>query len=476
MISRTIKDFDHWRNEARRLIADSVAPHDVQLHQDDGQQLLFGDIEQGDAHPSQATPKQTFSVTQAFLSLAQAVSYHRHPKRWDLLYRVLWRITNDHPRLLEISTDDDVMRLNQMEKQVRRDAHKMKAFVRFRRIMSDQNEQFIAWHRPDHRIVRKVAPFFSRRFKGMNWAIFTPDESVVWDQKTLTYGKGVPRRKTPQFDELEELWKTYYRSIFNPARVKVKMMKSEMPVRYWDTMPESELIAELLLEAPRRVDAMIEQHEGFGKTALDFFHIDHAADLTLESLKHQASRCQACDLYKDATATVFGVGPADAKIVILGEQPGDQEDIAGQPFVGPAGQLLDQALKDAGLSRSDLYLTNIVKHFNFTHTVIDGQQRRLHKKPGAREVRCCRPWFDAEWSLLTDAQVLVCLGATAAKAIIDPGFKISRQRGEPVATDYCKRTIATWHPSAILRSATVDDQRKKREQLTYDLRVAANGI
>ena len=138
-----------------------------------------------------------------------------------------------------------------MQKAVTRDVHKMKAFVRFRRVeSSDDSENYIAWHRPDHRIVRLAAPFFARRFKGMNWTILTPDESVTWDQNDLHYGPGVPASEAPDDDVLEELWKTYYASIFNPARVKVATMKREMPVRHWPTLPEAELIEELLQQAP----------------------------------------------------------------------------------------------------------------------------------------------------------------------------------------------------------------------------------
>ena len=475
MRSLTIKHFEHWRTEARRLILSDVRPESIQLIENDGQRSLFGDAEDVGEASSEKNEKATkpFSVSKAFMTLAQTVSYHRNKNRWDLLYRTLWRLTHDQPRLLEVTTDDDVYQLTIMEKQVRRDAHKMKAFVRFRRIESDGVEHFIAWHRPDHRIVGKVAPFFARRFNGMNWTILTPQESAVWNQQELVFGAGVPRNAAPQSDELEELWKTYYRSIFNPARVKVKMMKSEMPVRYWDTMPEAEIIADLLHEAPQRVETMIEQHEGFDKTAADFFTIGDAGNLTLETLNQRASACQACDLYKDATQTVVGVGPVSAKIVLLGEQPGDREDLSGKPFVGPAGQVLNEALLAAGIDRDAVYITNVVKHFK--HTTTDsagGGKQRLHKKPNAREVRCCRPWFDAEWSLLTEAEVLVCLGATAATAIIGPGFKVSKQRGNSFGSDYCDRTIATWHPSAILRTQNGETRKEKVAQLVADLKLA----
>jgi DNA polymerase len=196
-------------------------------------------------------------VSAAFLKLARSVACHRDPRRWDLLYRLLWRLTHDEPRLLEVVTDDDVYRTRTWEKQVRRDAHKMRAFVRFRRCERDGQPWYIAWHRPDHRVVRTVAPFFADRFSSMKWSILTPDESVSWDLQQLVFGPGMPRDAAPQADELESMWLTYYGSTFNPARVKLAAMRAEMPVRHWPTLPETQVIGRLLDEAPQRVAEMV---------------------------------------------------------------------------------------------------------------------------------------------------------------------------------------------------------------------------
>ena len=167
---------------------------------------------------------------------------------------------------------------------------------------------------------------------------------------------------------------------------------------------------------------------------------------TLATLAEAAKQCRACDLHCHATQVVFGRGPQTARMVIVGEQPGDQEDIAGEPFVGPAGEVLNRAFEAAGIDRQQLYITNVVKHFKFERS----GKRRLHKRPDSREIRACRPWFEAEWSQL-QASVLVCLGATPATALINPGFRIQQQRGQWVASKYCPHTLATWHPSSILR-------------------------
>lgn len=356
---------------------------------------------------------------------------------------VLWRLTTSEPHLLKIITDDDVCRLHLMEKAVRRDVHKMKAFVRFRKLITTDDERFVAWHCPDYRIVRVVAPFFARRFPAMNWAILTPDESVSWDQNCLSYGPGHSRRDAPDADELEDLWRTYYGSIFNPARIKMNAMIREMPVRHWATLPEAEIINDLLNDAPRRVAEMVARQEGHSRSAAD--HLP--AVPTWESLREAAAQCRGCDLFRDATQTVFGEGPLNAQIVFVGEQPGDQEDLAGRPFIGPAGKVLDDAVQRAGLNRSEIYVTNAVKHFKFEPT----EKSRLHKKPSAREITACRPWVNAELALI-QPQILVCLGATAAQSIIGPEFSITRQRGVFVDSATCDQTIATYHPSAVLRS------------------------
>ena len=173
-----IDDFDDWRSVARGLIASNAPPAEIQLVENDGQQSLFAT---GADNYAKDTNTSSFRVPREFISLAKTIGYHRNANRWNLLYRTLWRLKNEQPHLLEIETDADVHRLSTMEKQVRRDVHKMKAFVRFRKVEREGKVFFVAWHQPDHRIVRRVAPFFSRRFAGMNWTILTPDESVTWD-------------------------------------------------------------------------------------------------------------------------------------------------------------------------------------------------------------------------------------------------------------------------------------------------------
>ena len=194
------------------------------------------------------------------------------------------------------------------------------------------------------------------------------------------------------------------------------------------------------------------------------------ARATLTVLRERASECAACDLYKMATQTVFGEGRAHARIVLVGEQPGDKEDLAGRPFVGPAGKLLDSALQAAGIDRNDAYVTNIVKHFKWEPR----GKRRIHKKPNAMERAACRPWFDAEVAALKP-YVVVCLGATAAQALLGRDFKVTKRRGEIILDSAIAPVVmATIHPSAILRAPDEDARHEEMRHFIDDLKVAAD--
>jgi uracil-DNA glycosylase len=190
---------------------------------------------------------------------------------------------------------------------------------------------------------------------------------------------------------------------------------------------------------------------------------------TLKAVREAAKGCRACDLHKHATQTVFGEGPARAQVMMVGEQPGDAEDLAGHPFVGPAGQLLDRALADAGIDRTLVYVTNVVKHFKFEPR----GKRRIHAKPNSAEIAACRAWLDTEIALVKP-RVLVCLGATAAQALIGRAFKVSRQRGTFVPSPLAPRVTATVHPSSILRAPDDTSRRAEMQLFVRDLkRVAA---
>lgn len=193
--------------------------------------------------------------------------------------------------------------------------------------------------------------------------------------------------------------------------------------------------------------------------------------LTLSSLQSAASTCRGCDLYQNATQTVFGEGLKRARLMFIGEQPGDKEDLAGEPFVGPAGRLLDRGLEAAGIDRDEAYITNVVKHFKF----VERGKRRIHKKPNMSEIRACRPWLDAELSVVRP-EAVVALGATAAQALFGPEFKVSLQHGERVESELAPFATATVHPSSILRSRDDAARRAAMTEFTKDLEAVARHL
>jgi probable DNA metabolism protein len=443
-----VENFQDWREKARALVAGRVRPEDVRFT-DGLQDSLFAD----EPMPA-AGSRGRISVPRAFLARAEIVSLHRDAKRWDLLYQALFRVVND-------GLPNEPDELLAMEQAVSRDIHKMHAFVRFRKIVGDDGQaQYIAWYRPDHHIVKHVAPWFAERFGAMHWAILTPDVSAYWDTKTLRFGDGVPRSAAPQEDELEELWRSYYASIFNPARVNVRAMTREMPVRHWSTMPEAALIPALVSNARGREQQMRERAPA---SAEPFVPV--GAELPVLAAAVRA--CRGCELYACATQPVFGEGPERARLMLVGEQPGDQEDLHGRPFVGPAGQLLDRALQEAGVDRSSVYVTNAVKHFKFE----ERGKRRIHKKPDGGEVAACRPWLTAEIERV-DPQLIVALGATAALSLGGREFAIQKERGRMMPLPGGRQLLITVHPSFLLR---VPDAAKAAEfaRFVQDLRLTA---
>ena len=191
------------------------------------------------------------------------------------------------------------------------------------------------------------------------------------------------------------------------------------------------------------------------------------ATSSLKTLEKAARTCKACHLYKRATQTVFGEGPKAATLMLLGEQPGDQEDLAGRPFVGPSGKMLERALEEAGIKRDEVYVTNTVKHFKWEPP----GKRRIHQKPNSRETAACRPWLEAELRIV-GPKLLVCLGATAAQALFGPSFRVTRERGKVLSSELAPRVLATVHPSSLLRQPDEESREREYQQFVTDLRAA----
>ncbi len=250
--------FAGWRLAARRLLRARVAPADAEWRPtvEAQEALAFSSSLPPSAEAEEAGPP--LRVPRAWHEVAEAVALHRDPRRWALLYRTLWRIAQGERALMEVATDPDVHRLLRMERAVRRSAHEMKAFVRFRGVADAQGTRWVAWFDPAHDVTARVAPFFAERFASMRWSILTPDLCAHWDGDSMDLTPGVPRSAAPAPDTLEALWRTYYASTFNPARARPAAMRAEMPKRYWRDLPEAQTIAPLLREAPGRVRRMIE--------------------------------------------------------------------------------------------------------------------------------------------------------------------------------------------------------------------------
>jgi DNA polymerase len=275
-----------------------------------------------------------------------------------------------------------------------------------------------------------------RRFANMRWSILTPRGSVHWDGAVMREGPPARREDAPGGDPVEVLWRSYYASIFNPARLKVGAMLSEMPKKYWKNLPEADLIPQLIAGAQAREAAMVRAGE----------REERVRPATLAEVAKGAANCRDCAIADCGTRAVTGEGPQSARLMIVGEQPGDQEDITGRVFVGPAGQLLDQHLTRAGIDRSAAYVTNAVKHFKFTWK----GKHRLHQSPGAKEIDTCRWWLEAERAII-QPRIVLALGASAARGMLGRTVSVSKARGAPIMLDDGAELWVTVHPSYLLR-------------------------
>ncbi|TNM63037.1 UdgX family uracil-DNA binding protein [Aliirhizobium smilacinae] len=458
-------DLIEWRDAARGFLSAGIVPEYIEWRTMDDADGLFGFDDNRLPEPADPPPRVTVSAS--FIRLAEAVICHSDPTRFTLLYRLLFRLFHSHG-LLNMAVDRDVSAARRMAKSVGRDYHKMTAFVRFKELALPEGaagrRRFVAWFEPDHFIVERVAPFFQRRFTDMDWLILTPKGSASWNGEELRTTDD-PAEKPDLRDDTDDLWRTYYASIFNPARLKVKMMMTEMPKKYWKNLPEAELIPGMIAKAEANVLAMAARqaseplpfHHRIQEAAAKVPAAPQPAAGTFAALKEEARSCTLCDIHCLATQTVFGEGPEDAQTMFIGEQPGDQEDLAGRPFVGPAGRLFNDTLAQVGIERDRLYVTNAVKHFKYQPR----GKRRIHQKPNMGEVRQCRWWLTKELELVKP-KLIVAMGATALFALTDMRQKLEDIRSEPIAMEEGRTLFVTVHPSYLLR---IPDEGLKREEL-----------
>ena len=542
-------DFEGWREASRALVMAGVAPESVEWLVEGDPVPLFG----GAAPPAPPPDAPQPRVPRDFPDLARLVSRHRDPARFALLHGLLHRLQHERG-LLEDAADPMVARANAMARAVRRDAHKMHAFVRFREVRVEDgapaaplpppppvhvpqdpaparnaravalalrdlgrleeaagpepvrealpaptpapDSRFVAWFEPEHHILRAESGFFARRFAMLRWSILTPGLSAHWDGVEVSFGPGARRADAPSEDAAEGLWRAYFASIFNPARLKPDAMRAEMPKKYWRNLPEAQDIPRLMAEAPKRVAEMVARGatppaERRQRTVHLPAHLQAAqpdgargveapmpADLLSEALPFpEAQAALRRDLLArndlppwvaNATQPVMGEGPQHPLLMFIGEQPGDEEDLKGQPFVGPAGRLWNKALEEAGVARDEAYVTNAVKHFKFTPT----GKRRLHQSPDAGDITFYRPFLLREIGFV-QPRLIVTLGATALRAVSGRAMPVTKLRGSLLRDPEGRPFYPTVHPSYLLRLPDPASKAREYDRFVEDLGQAA---
>ncbi|WP_376098662.1 UdgX family uracil-DNA binding protein [Roseomonas sp. CCTCC AB2023176] len=583
-------DFEGWRVAARSLVMAGIPPEEVAWRVDGEPVPLFGGPPPPEPPPGIEAPR----VPRDFPNLARLVIRHRDPVRFTLLHSLLHRLQADRG-LLEVATDADVARAEAMARAVRRDAHKMHAFVRFREVRveddgalsapireavraerapnvpaaprnakavalalrdmgalddaapmldaaeeqapapltdpmpsvasatpfpaPDPNTRFVAWFEPEHHILRAEADFFARRFASLRWSILTPTVSAHWDGEVIRFGPGARRADAPAEDAAETMWRAYFAAIFNPARLKPEAMRAEMPKKYWRNLPEARDIPRLIQDAPKRVAEMIaagaaepaprrqralhvpgaslsapgaslsapgaslsapgiisakpDSDPGVEAGAMpdSLLPLDTPADYAeaLAALRRDLlDRNDIPAWTANSTQPVMGEGPQHPLLMFIGEQPGDEEDIQGHPFVGPAGRLWNRALGEAGVARDEAYVTNAVKHFKFTPT----GKRRLHQSPDAGDITWYRPFLQREIEIV-QPRLIVTLGATALRAVSGRAMPVTKMRGSLLRNTDGRPFYPTVHPSYLLRLPDEAAKAREYDRFVEDLGQAA---
>ena len=410
---RTETDWDGWRQATRALVLAGVPPSEVTWSI-------------GEPTRDLPTGSGTFAVSRALVSLASLAIQARDQDRFGLLYGLVWRANaGDNP--LASDTDPDLSLARRLALAVRADAHRMRTHMRF----MPAEDRLLGWYAPAHYVLEANAQRLVRRFPAAAFSLITPDGSAHWDRIELRFGTGL--RHPEDDDTLLAWWNAHGGAVLDDATVGT-------------SVPE----AEDLDEAPRPLD----------RPALGPVVLDLGADPELRTAMRQSTTCHRCPLHAPATQTVFGEGPAGAAAMFIGEQPGDQEDIIGRPFVGPAGQLLDRAMEEAGIDRRTIYITNAVKHFKFTPR----GSRRIHQAPSPEEIQICRFWLDGERVQLRP-KLLVLMGASGARAVLGRPVAVTRERGRAFRLEDGQLAFMTVHPSYLLRIP--DEAGKAREYQAF---------
>jgi probable DNA metabolism protein len=417
-----VGSFGAWRDAARALLQAGVAPDEVQWSTSVAADPAHrGATAAPFVRAAGARPRgSALAVPRALLATLACAACCRVEDRWSLLYRVLWRRQRGDAEATS-PTDPDGARLRNRVALVRAELERARTAIRFlERAPGAGAPRFVGWCEPAHDILAPLARHFRERLARVTWMIATPDASVLWDGAALHHA-GPPLRHARAGRYSEAPWLAYYRNAAAPLA-----LAGPAPAC-------GSALAPAAPAAPEQPAAPEAAAAGPGPTSPD------NAPATL-------AQCRRCSLWEHATQPVGGMGAMPSAIMLVGEQPGDREDVAGLPFVGPAGMLLDRALAEARLGRNTVYITNAVKHFKFTPR----GKRRMHKTPAQREVAACRYWLDAELASVRPT-VMVALGGTALKAVLDdPGATLKELVGTAIG-HRGRWVVATYHPAYVLR-------------------------
>jgi uracil-DNA glycosylase len=420
-------DWEGWRHAARALALAGVEPDDVQWS-------VRSHDKSAEALPETSG---SFSVSRGLIALAVLAIQARDPERFDLLYRLVWR-ANSGERNPKKPDDAELQRAQELAFAVRAEAHRMRTLLRYLPVRENNRTRYVGWYEPAHYVLEANAQRIARQFPDLAFSILTPDGAAHWDGEELRFPSGVSPDAMPDDAALLAWWETHPADLLHAARVGT-------------AIPE----AEALDEAPRSPD-----RPPLGPVVLPVH-----ADEPLSEAVREALHCRRCPLFGPATQTVFGEGPAGAEVIFVGEQPGDQEDLIGRPFVGPAGQIMDRAMEEAGIDRRTVYITNAVKHFKFEPR----GKRRIHKTPETPEIQACRFWLDVELVRLRP-RLVVAMGGTAARAVLGRAVTISRERGRPIRSPDGQTAFVTVHPSFLLRVPDEDAKAREYRAFVDDLR------
>jgi probable DNA metabolism protein len=420
VVLKSETDWEGWRQSTRALVQAGIEPEELTWSV-------------GGSRSDLPDAPGTFHVPRALVSLASVAIQVRNPERFGLLYSLVWRV-NAGEKLPE--DDADLSLVRRMALAVRTDAHRMRTNIRFLPVPEAEGTRFLGWFEPAHFVLEANARLVARRYPGLALSMVTPDGAAHWDGTSLLFGSGL--RHADDDEALQAWWENHRDMLLEQATPDV-------------SVPE----AEELDEMPRPPD----------RPALGSVVFHTRPDPVLLRAARDASACHRCPLYEPAIQTVFGEGPGDAAVMFVGEQPGDQEDTIGRPFVGPAGQIMDRAFEEAGIDRRGVYVTNAVKHFKFAPR----GKRRIHQTPEVPEIQACSFWLDIERAHLRP-RLIVLMGGSAARAVLKRQVTISRERGRPFTTADGQTVFVTVHPSYLLRLPDKAAKAREYEAFVSDLR------